>query len=916
VASEQKQREEQRAAAHTPDKRRLLTSAAAGETYAHDSERDVALELRRQAALINLSFEPIFAWSEKDGIVEWNTGAEQLYGYMRAEALGRVSHELLRSVHPVPLSMILDTLARDGQWTGEVRHTTKDGRDVVVESRQQIIDLGGQPLVLETNRDVRERLQLEQVALYATQQANERADRLEAILSAIADALFVYDADGRIVEQNPAAVAMLAAFNPPGPSDETLRQRGQRIGGLRDSSGNPLPEQQWPQVRIARGEVLSGQSSVDIRVDNRDGREMYLSVSGAPLRDGEGAIIGSVCLYRDLTERWELQQTVDQRTHELEAANVRLRTLVEVLPVGVAIVDATGKPLMVNDAIREIWGQDLVMAESAAQYGKYRGWRAGTGEPLAADEWGLAQALATGTVSVGTEYDIETFDGRRKTILESSAPLRDEAGTITGAVSVIFDISERKREIDHMRAALEGFIAITQGLVEPPAKETDKPTDVDERERESELAEQRRLQGDSPLARRLAELTRGVLDCARVSISVIDGEPPVARPVMVIGLTPEEERKWWSEQKAPQPPGAGLLPEDRERLFAGHALTLDITQPPYQIPNDYGVTTILAAPMIAQGRLVGLLALDFQEPDNKTHLFTPEEVQIAEAVARLGAVVLEHDRLLNEREAARAQVLALAEANRRMDEFLSIAGHELRTPLTTVKANLQLAERRARNALQADAQRKPKLATGGSGSRSTRDPGEQLLHLLELATASVERQERMVQDLLDISRISSGRIEYRMEPHDLAALTRSAVEEIHLGEPGRRIELEAPGTPLLVIADADRIGQVFANYLTNALKYSPSEKPVVVTVRREDGSARVEVRDQGPGLSADQQRRLFERFYRAEGVEVVSGSGVGLGLGLFISKTIIEQHGGAVGVESVPGEGSLFWFSLPLAEVD
>jgi len=275
-------------------------------------------------------------------------------------------------------------------------------------------------------------------------------------------------------------------------------------------------------------------------------------------------------------------------------------------------------------------------------------------------------------------------------------------------------------------------------------------------------------------------------------------------------------------------------------------------------------------------------------------------------------VVLERERLLREREEARAEVLALAEANRRMDEFLGIAGHELRTPITTIKANLQLAERRTRQALDANQLEEADERSPSSGK--ARRPLEQLLHLLERAAQSAERQERLVRDLLDISRISAGQLQYRMSPHDLAALVREAVTEQRLSNPTRRIELEAPEGPVPVAADADRLAQVLTNYLTNALKYSEAKHSVSVTLSLQATSARVAVRDQGPGLSAEQQRRIFARFYRVPGIEVVSGSGVGLGLGLYISKTIVEQHGGHVGVESAPGAGSTFWFELPLAD--
>src|SRR5579885_574179 len=119
----------------------------------------------------------------------------------------------------------------------------------------------------------------------------------------------------------------------------------------------------------------------------------------------------------------------------------------------------------------------------------------------------------------------------------------------------------------------------------------------------------------------------------------------------------------------------------------------------------------------------------------------------------------------------------------------------------------------------------------------------------------------------------------------------------------------------MVYADPDRINQVLTNFLTNALKYSPETMAVTVAMRieQENERAEVQVRDHGPGLSAEQQAHIWERFYRAPGIEVQSGSGVGLGLGLYISRSLIERQSGTVQVTSVPGEGSTFSFTLPLA---
>jgi signal transduction histidine kinase len=121
---------------------------------------------------------------------------------------------------------------------------------------------------------------------------------------------------------------------------------------------------------------------------------------------------------------------------------------------------------------------------------------------------------------------------------------------------------------------------------------------------------------------------------------------------------------------------------------------------------------------------------------------------------------------------------------------------------------------------------------------------------------------------------------------------------------------------VLVYADADRIGQVVTNYLTNALKYSAGDQPVEVRLEQEEQAVRVLVRDRGPGLTAAQQAWIWERFHRVEGMKVQSGSSEGLGLGLYISRMIIARHGGHVGVDSHPGEGSTFWFALPRLQIE
>ena len=272
-------------------------------------------------------------------------------------------------------------------------------------------------------------------------------------------------------------------------------------------------------------------------------------------------------------------------------------------------------------------------------------------------------------------------------------------------------------------------------------------------------------------------------------------------------------------------------------------------------------------------------------------------------------------------EALRASELALQEANQHKDEFLGIASHELRTPLTSAKANMQIVARRLAQAL----------------ASPDEDAGALLAQLvplqrqLERGEAALDRLGRLVTDLLDLSRIQAGKLELRPERVDLVTIVREAVEEELAAWPDRDVRLEGlaameggavssggaqvPGAGLWVDADPDRIRQVVINYLSNALKYAPPDHPIVVHVERRKGKgmARVAVRDEGPGLTPDQQAHLFERFYRVEGISHLQGSGAGLGLGLSICREIVERQSGTVGVESEPGEGATFWFMLPLA---
>ncbi|GCE07265.1 ATP-binding protein [Dictyobacter aurantiacus] len=262
----------------------------------------------------------------------------------------------------------------------------------------------------------------------------------------------------------------------------------------------------------------------------------------------------------------------------------------------------------------------------------------------------------------------------------------------------------------------------------------------------------------------------------------------------------------------------------------------------------------------------------------------------------------------------RAEILleALEEADRRKDEFLHMVSHELRTPITAIKGNIQLSQRRLKR-LAADLQQStlPSLD-------ELRQMHSLLTQLLERAARQIETQKRLINDLLDVSRIQSGKLDLSLQTCDLTDLVREVVLDQRSSTPHRQIELLLePGLEsLAVMVDPGRIEQVVNNYLTNAIKYAPADKEITVGVEVVDRErqARVWVRDRGPGLNARQQQQIWERFYQDPDIPVQAGSGQGMGLGLHICQTIINMHNGRVGVESEPGHGATFWFTLPLLE--
>ncbi len=448
----------------------------------------------------------------------------------------------------------------------------------------------------------------------------------------------------------------------------------------------------------------------------------------------------------------------------------------------------------------------------------------------------------------------------------------------TKLIGTATDINERKRLERRAHDTLETLLAMAEATVEEPLT-TDAHTEA------------------LPTAvRRVLALVNHVYDGGHVGAVVLNVDQDCIEPLASVGLSAEEHVGWQGHLRE-KPISHYLAPDMQERLRAGEVLDLERTDGMAYPGRGYFELrrVLLVAHTLTDTRWC-VLSIEVSADAE----VTTEERNFAKAAIRLVALVIERERLQRERMEAEARELAARDTNARLQTFVGIAGHELRTPITSLQANVQMTERVIRAGL-AD------TVSSETEAKLNRAQG-----LLSRTGRQLQRLNRLIDDMLDKTRIASGKLTLHIEPHDLCDLLSEVVETQRLSWPRRAIELGLPAEELTMQMDNDRIAQVITNYLSNALKYSAESEPVAVTATLEDATVRVSVRDQGPGLPPEAQARLWEAFNQVEGIPQQSGSSVGLGLGLHISKTIIDLHGGAVGVESELGNGSTFWFTLPL----
>ncbi len=759
---------------------------------------------------------------------------------------------------------------------------------------------------------------------------------LQTILDRMPDGVMAVDAEGTVTLCN-ATFRNWLGQNPVGARLADLM----RAYPLQEPNGKPFPPGETPLERALQGETVS---SVEVDVPVSSGLRIILLENAIPLLDESRCVDGAVVTATDITIARAMQKEREQLLAEVEATQQRLQTVVDQLPGMVLVVDREMRVILSNEAIRRCINRDLTgmhLDEIKPDYEFYI-----SDERLPQGELPFERALRGESVQ-NLEVQVHIPGGRRIELLESVAPLRGPNGRIDGVVMAAADITERKAaqaERDRLLAEVERARADLQTLLES------LPTGVLVADTELciTLANQvaHEYMGPGLVGRTVNELVRGTPFEAPDGQLVAENEMPLQRALrgeVVVGM----ELRVRAGGRAIDTLSNAVPRRDAQGRITGAALVVtDITAQRQALTER---DRLLAAVQAAQGELRTIIdqlpdtvivvdttrhvtlsnivarryagreiagmslpelhrAYDMRWPDGRW--FSEEEAPLERAlrgevvvgleinirlpdgrrydVLKSAVPVLGPDGEVREAAAVLVDVTGLKELDRAKDQFFSVAAHELRTPLTSLRGHTEMLLRRAERA-------------------GWRPEDIRSLHTID---SQVDRLNDLIGRLLDVSRIRLGRLQINRQPTDIAALAQEVVADMQVTTTAHQITLEAQPAEIIGSWDGSALRQVLTNLVSNAIKYAPGG-PVEVRIRRQDGQVLVSVTDHGPGIRPEKQSQLFTPYMRGAAKERREKGG--LGLGLFISKGIVEAHGGRIWVESRMGVGSTFSFTLPIS---
>lgn len=606
------------------------------------------------------------------------------------------------------------------------------------------------------------------------------------------------------------------------------------VPGLRLQEELQEIRRKLPDVPVV---ILSGAIGEETAVELlRGGAQDYVP-------KGSIARLGEV-VRRELREQ-EIRQARAATEAALRESEERLRTVLKSLPVGVLIADAKGRFTHFNPAVKAVWrGFREVDLNS---YEQYEAWFPKTGQKLRSEDWAMARALRDGESVIGERVRIKAFDGTFKMLHVTATPVRGVDGEVTGAVSLIQDISEQARSEE-----IEEFLAQS------------------------------------------AVLLNASLDFEVTLKAVADTAVPRFADWCIVVLLSREGRVEKVAVRAPNPAGERVAREIYQKYEVdtsaprGLGRVLRTGEPDFMAEfSDAALTQVnpaessrviiaktrmrsyMVVPLKSAYRTIGAVSFGISESPRK---FDEHDFKAAQELARRASGAIENSLLYRDAQ----------EAIRIREEVLAVVSHDLKNPLSAVKLNADLASRQL----------------------SPEAPVQQQLMRIR---STVERMLHMIEEFSSMGRIDAGKLKPQIRPENPQQLISDVVEMLKPLAAAKKIELRfnSETTNSSLLCDRTLLLQVFENLIGNAIKFTSEDGVIWVGCAQHEAGVEFFVADTGPGISEEDLPYVFDRYWQAR------KDRKGSGLGLYIAKGIVEAHGGQIRVESRLGKGTRFSFQLP-----
>ncbi|MFW6330101.1 MAG: PAS domain S-box protein [Gemmatimonadota bacterium] len=611
-------------------------------------------------------------------------------------------------------------------------------------------------------------------------------------------------------------------------------------------------------------------------------------------------------------------------------SDLHLKAVLEVLPVGVFIADAEGRLLHTNEAARRIWEGQTPLSQSPTTYGDdYTAWWP-DGRPVRSEEWGMSRALATGEVSGPEEMRIQCLDGREKWILNYALPIRGEDGTLQGAVAVNVDVTERKRAQEEVRRSEARFRTLaeasTVGLLVGDlagALTYANPVALAMLGYSSEQFERERIRWDTLTppeyaerdAEAVAALKRdGVCASYEKEFVARDGTriPVLLGATMLNGdsvaefvtdLRPLREAREAAERSEQQfrtladsIPQLAWMADPEGRIFWYNRRWYDYTGTTLEEVEGWGWRKLHHPDHV--DRVVERIShswatgdpwedtFPLRRHDGDYRWFLSRALPIRDDAGRIVRWFGTNTDVTAQRE-IEAELRRLNEETRRAvqarDDMMAVVSHDLRNPLNTIRMAASLLQDES---LSED-QKRPQLS---------------------IIQRAASRMADLLENLLDVTRIESGKLSLDRRPVHPSSLLGEAVELARPRAEAKSLTLEthAPAGVEEISVDPSRILQVLSNLIGNAIDHTEGGGLIRVSAQSAKDGVVFEVADTGEGISDQHLPHVFDRFWQAR-----RSTREGAGLGLAIARGMVEAHGGRIWAESTIEKGSRFRFVLP-----